>query len=144
MSVLSVHFGLPQVYPPESLDDGDRQRIRMLAMPDCNTTQIGDCFYCFRSRQFYCCTVALRYIYIIYTWYIYVYRNTPPASIVTQYDVLTWYTAVLTWYNAVLTWYTAVLTWYTAVLTWYTAVYVFGKPTFLAPTYSNYSNYSNH
>jgi len=37
-----------QVYPPDSLDDGDRQRIRMLAMPDCNTTQIGDCFYCFR------------------------------------------------------------------------------------------------
>lgn len=41
-------FGFSQVYPPESLDDGDRQRIRMLAMPDCNTTQIGDCFYCFR------------------------------------------------------------------------------------------------
>lgn len=37
-----------KVYPPDSLDDGDRQRIRMLAMPDCNTTQIGDCFYCFR------------------------------------------------------------------------------------------------
>lgn len=37
-----------QVYPADSLDEGDRQRIRMLAMPDCNTTQIGDCFYCFR------------------------------------------------------------------------------------------------
>ncbi|CAM9961336.1 unnamed protein product, partial [Ectocarpus sp. 12 AP-2014] len=42
---------LEQVYPPDSLDDGDRQRIRMLAMPDCNTTQIGDCFYCFRTRK---------------------------------------------------------------------------------------------
>ncbi|CAM9707718.1 unnamed protein product [Pylaiella littoralis] len=42
---------LEQVYPADSLDEGDRQRIRMLAMPDCNTTQIGDCFYCFRTRK---------------------------------------------------------------------------------------------
>ncbi|CAM9809042.1 unnamed protein product, partial [Scytosiphon promiscuus] len=42
---------LEEVFPSDSLDEGDRQRIRMLAMPDCNTTQIGDCFYCFRTRK---------------------------------------------------------------------------------------------
>eukprot|EP01084_Bolivina_argentea_P168840 292720_1 len=31
--------------------DEEIQRLRMQAMPDCNTTQLGDSFYCFRSRR---------------------------------------------------------------------------------------------
>ncbi|CAM9637884.1 unnamed protein product, partial [Phaeothamnion confervicola] len=42
---------LEACWPPGSLDNDDQQRIRMLAMPDCNTTQIGDSFYCFRTRR---------------------------------------------------------------------------------------------
>ncbi|KAG5188459.1 hypothetical protein JKP88DRAFT_304182 [Tribonema minus] len=42
---------LEQVVPPLSLDEDDQNRIRMPAMPDCNTKQLGDSFYCFRIRK---------------------------------------------------------------------------------------------
>jgi hypothetical protein len=42
---------LEVVAPPGALDEDDRARIRMPAMPDCNVSGTGDFFYCFRVRK---------------------------------------------------------------------------------------------
>lgn len=55
IAVVSFNVGsghtIEHVVPVNSLDEEDCGRIKMSAMPDCNTTQIGDCFYCFRIRK---------------------------------------------------------------------------------------------
>jgi hypothetical protein len=48
---VSTGHVLEQIVPAGSLNEDEQARIRMPAMPDCNTSQLGDSFYCFRTRK---------------------------------------------------------------------------------------------
>mmetsp|Transcript_15317 Transcript_15317/g.20208 ORF Transcript_15317/g.20208 Transcript_15317/m.20208 type:complete len:872 (-) Transcript_15317:256-2871(-) len=52
-----VHFDvevghkLVYLHPPNALSELEEQKLKMLAMPDCNVGEIGSAFYCFRTRR---------------------------------------------------------------------------------------------